>query len=93
MLLKPGVDIYHLCREIRRILPKIDINYPDFVITSTRHDSHGAGSLHYADRAIDIREYAFRGLKVSLDKLRKLLGKDFDIIHERTHIHIEYDPK
>jgi len=93
MLLKPGVDITHLARPLRRALQKIDVMYPDFVITSTRHDSHGASSLHYADQAIDIRLTAWGGKVISVEALRRILGDDFDVVGERTHIHVEFDPK
>jgi hypothetical protein len=72
----------------------------EMVITSVNDSVHKKNSLHYQNRAIDIRTkhltpeekkklYAF---------LRNKLGGDYDVILEsegldNEHIHIEYDPK
>jgi hypothetical protein len=93
MLLKAGVDISRLNRPIRRALNHIGALYPDFVITSTYEGTHSPGSLHYANDAIDIRMKTFHRTAISVDRLKEVLGPDFDIIRERNHIHIEYDPK
>jgi hypothetical protein len=93
LLLKPGVDISLLHRAVRRILPKIESHYPDFVITCTWGDTHNPGSLHYAHKAVDLRLRDFHGVDLDVGVLRALLGKDFDVVKEPSHIHIEYDPK
>jgi len=96
MLIKAGVDISRLNREIRRALNTIDTIHHsygiDLVITSTFEGNHGAGSLHYANDAIDIRILQTFKNNVFAD-LRDRLGNDFDVVLERDHIHIEYDPK
>lgn len=96
MLIKAGVDIGRLKREIRRSLGPvnkfIESYNEELVITSTYEGNHGANSLHYADEAYDIR----RPLTVqngSLNGLRKLLGNDYDVVWKINHIHIEHDPK
>lgn len=97
MLLKLGVDISRLDRELRRRLPIIDHAYWKFcktdpVITSTFEGNHSVGSLHYANRAIDVRLPDEKtGAIVKL--LRGSLGPDYDVVIEQSHIHIEYDPK
>ena len=96
MLIKAGVDISRLNREIRRALPKIQEVLRQFheelVITSTYEGTHGEGSLHYCNDAIDLK-----GPKVYLgptkEDLKVTLGKDYDVVLERDHIHVEYDPK
>ena len=96
MLIKAGVDISRLKREIRRALPKIEKVYKSYgyqlIITSTYEGNHGAGSLHYADDAVDTR-----GVKEFLgnvvNDLREGLGSDYDVVSEADHIHVEYDPK
>ena len=93
MLLKPGVDISRLNREIRRALKQIEVVYPDFVVTSTYEGGHDPSSLHYANDAVDIRLTTWRGQPISVGKLGRILGDDFDVVGEKTHIHIEYDPK
>ena len=94
MLLKPGVDISTLRRPCRRKLNKIENAYPDFVITSTRHDSHSPSSLHYADLAFDVRlVYPVKWAEIDPNILEAILGPDFDLLREATHFHVEYDPK
>ena len=56
-------------------------------------------SLHYKDRAIDIRTWFIYTLKKPMQTkfyraLRRLFPKgEFDIVREDNHIHIEFDPK
>ena len=96
MLLKPGVDIWRLERPIRRALSIIDSVYQDvgeeLVITSTYEGGHSPGSLHYAGLAVDCRLPRTGAVKLCRD-LQETLGKDFDVVLEKTHIHVEYDPK
>ena len=95
MLLKAGVDISRLNREIRRALRAVSDIFMEFdqevVVTSTYEGDHGAGSLHYANDAFDVR---YPGLEIIgvQTRLRNKLGNDFDILGEKDHIHIEYDP-
>jgi len=96
MLIKAGVDISRLNREIRRSLLAVDQFVRDFqeelTITSTFEGNHGAGSLHYSNDAYDFR----RPLTVqggTLKLLRGMIGDDYDIVWKADHIHIEYDPK
>jgi len=96
MLLKAGVDISRLERFTRRGLGIAEAFYnsqaEEMVITSTYEGNHGAGSLHYANRAFDIRLPYMSGFRAAAI-LREKLGPDFDVIGEDDHIHIEYDPK
>jgi len=96
MLVKAGVDIGRLRPEIRKQLPKIEKIYisigEDFVITSTYEGNHSAGSLHYANLAIDFRRPPEGKTFVHTD-LINALGPDYDILFEPDHVHIEYDPK
>lgn len=96
MLIKAGVDISRLRPEIRKKLNIIEealerFDDAELKITSTYEGNHCAGSLHYAHLAVDVgREkamtYAYREIK-------RVLGKDYDVILKPNHIHIEYDPK
>jgi len=96
MLLKLGVDISRLNREIRRALNVVNRLFmahgQEAVVTSTYGGNHSAGSLHYANDAIDIRlpDPPIAGL---VNRLRVNLGPDFDIVKESDHIHVEFDPK
>ena len=96
MLLKPGVDISRLKPEIRKKLKATDdiintVGESELVITSTHEGTHGAGSLHYADLAIDIRRPP--NAATVCDQLKERLGVNYDVVLEDTHIHIEYDPE
>ena len=97
MLLKLGVDISRLNREIRRVLKTVESIYQTLgeqepVITSTYDGNHVQSSLHYANDAVDLRlptknrEEIFKAIADSI-------GKNFDCINHVDHIHVEYDPK
>jgi len=96
MLIKAGVDISRLNREIRRSLLAVDQFVKDFqeelIITSTYEGNHMSSSLHYSNDAYDFRRPStvHNG---TLKLLRGMLGDDYDIIWHHNHIHIEYDPK
>jgi len=96
MLIKAGVDISRLNREIRRALGKVDAIYAKYaselIVTSTYEGTHSAGSLHYANDAFDCR-YPETDKEQCLSEIRETLGDDFDVVGEIHHIHIEYDPK
>lgn len=96
MLIKAGVDISRLKRMARRGLAIVNQVYEnhgeELVVTSTYEGDHGAGSLHYANEAFDVRK------PKSVPKLIKeecaaMLGPKFDVVLEFDHIHIEHDPK
>ena len=96
MLIKLGVDISRLNREIRRAMKTIDAQYKktieqEAVITSTYEGNHSVASLHYANDAIDIRLSQLYISTIKRD-LKKALGNNFDVVVETDHIHIEYDP-
>jgi len=96
MLIKAGVSIERLRREIRRSLPIVEAVLASFgeeiVITETYGGNHGAGSLHYGDDAYDVRHPAKDKVSI-VTMIKEKLGPDFDVVNEIDHIHIEYDPK
>ena len=75
----------------------------DLTITSASEGQHSTGSLHYVHKAVDLRT-KYRAIDGSWEKLpwecigrivadiQRLLGEDYDIVDEGTHIHIEFDP-
>lgn len=95
MLIKAGVDISRLNRQIRRALRFVSDIFEghgqEVIVTSTFEGNHGSGSLHYADDAIDIRHPSpvIYGI---IDKIRTSVGPDFDVVDRTDHVHIEYDP-
>lgn len=71
-------------------------------LTSLNDSRHSARSLHYEGKAVDLRtrdegpSYAQwpPEMKERLaTELRAGLGSDYDVVVERTHIHVEFDPK
>lgn len=67
----------------------------EVVITSLMDGTHKKNSKHYSGEAADLRIWAFDPIQVKLvaEDLKKELGKDYDVVIEGDHIHIEYDPK
>ena len=64
-------------------------------ITSADDLKHMAGSFHYIGLALDFRSYYWLDYidQVELaDKLAFIVGDDFDVVLEKDHIHVEYDP-
>ena len=88
--LKP--EIVKILGTVWKVATELNgINY-ELVITSAKDGQHKTGSKHYSGEAIDIRSRDMRN-KVGLKRrLQEEIGKDYDIVIEETHIHIEYDP-
>ena len=68
----------------------------DCVVTSVTDGQHKVvNSLHYTGNAMDFRTTE---LSMSYDwdsvraKVKQCLGKDFDVILEKDHLHVEYQP-
>ena len=96
MLIKAGVDISRLRPEIRKKLTRIEnimraVDNIEMIITSTYEGTHAAGSLHYANLAVDIRRD--QATTYSFKEIQRFLGQDYDCVLKEDHIHIEYDPK
>ncbi len=95
MLIKAGVDISRLNREIRRTLTPMEAFMQGFnkelTITSTYEGNHMAGSLHYSNDAYDCsRPMAVEDREKI--RVKKLLGDHFDVVFYKGIIHIEFDP-
>lgn len=55
--------------------------------------THKVGSLHYVGLAADLRTWYMRNpLQFSKD-LGALLGDRYDVVLEKDHIHLEFQPK
>ncbi len=74
----------------------------ELVITSALDGTHSAGSLHYYGYALDFRTRYFTNMDDSefkglvnvervAEKLREALGRDYNVIVHKSHIHVEYD--
>ena len=102
---KEGVRINgpHLYPEMTQITEMARITAPPLDdgtiwITSANDSRHGDASLHYKDRAFDIRIYNITGrvhheAELWAQRLAKALGDGYDVVKEKDHIHVEFDPK
>lgn len=100
MKLKAGVRILgvrpetvigmHICDGVF-----LDRVKDDITITSVTDGQHSRGSLHYTGCAFDVRIWGID--QPMLDALKpamqKALGDDFDVVLEKDHFHIEFQPK
>lgn len=96
---KPGVKLAALEPEALEALKIVYLLYKclnrTLTVTSTVDGKHMPGSRHYRGLAFDTRVWGIN--KVDLQKLvydsRELLGPNFDVINEVSHLHYEFDPK
>lgn len=67
------------------------------ILTHGNDGEHMVGSLHYKNRAIDVDWAPWDGPPSEIDEVREavklILGDDYDVVAEATHLHIEHDPK
>jgi hypothetical protein len=68
-------------------------NDSPLVVTSLNDAKHSNGSLHYRGRGADLRIWYLADPRACADALRDALHDDFDVVLEKTHIHLEYDPQ
>lgn len=93
---KTGVKPKNLVIAAAAINTAIQIDLPvDIVITSGTDGKHMKGSKHYSGDALDLRRSNIptKLLDTYLTRLRGRLGEDYDVVLEKDHIHVEYDPK
>ena len=98
MRLKKGVRIRGLRAEMaialimaNEVCEKLGV---EMVITSCTEGKHSWGSLHFSGGAFDFRKWAFSdGGSEAREMLKEKLGAEFDVVLERTHIHVEFQPK
>lgn len=99
MRFKKGVDLNGVRLEILEALPVIEKVWQHYGreawITSGRDGKHKEGSRHYVGFAVDVRNRWWTGevKQQASDLLRSMLPDAYDVVLERTHVHVEYDPK
>lgn len=99
MKIKPDVNIVGMRPELAFALAcAADIwakREQEVTVTSVVDGRHSRGSLHYTGCAADLRTRDLpSGTETLLaDELRTALGDQFDVILERDHIHLEFQPK
>jgi hypothetical protein len=87
------VKIIDVARETAPMLEKGTV-----WITSANDSEHMEGSLHYENRAFDIRIKNIIGARnhearLWAERMQVALGDDYDVLLEKDHIHVEYDPQ
>ena len=98
--IKPGVDVAGISNEMvlaTQICHSIYAEYqiPCVLTEAKSRGGHKRGSLHYVGQAVDIRTR-----NVPVEKrpditvaLQEALGEQYDVILEKDHIHVEFQPK
>lgn len=79
----------------RRILARVWASRGyTLTVTSGLDSTHSAQSLHYEGLAEDYRtrDVAPSDLPTMIAEVRAILGSDYDVVLERDHLHVEYDP-
>ena len=99
MKIKTGVKLLGLRPEMLLGLFIADGIYTnhnqELVLTEATGGKHRKASLHYLGLAGDIRTRYFTVKEKELvaKDLREALGENYDVVVEKTHIHIEFQPK
>ena len=100
MDIKKGVNMNGIQLVMRKVLVAAEKIWNGYgvtlVITSCVDGTHSAGSLHYYGLAVDLRSRSFDSTdlaRTAARRLQRALGDDYDVVIEKTHIHVEYDPK
>ena len=88
--LKPGASLEGTQQVLRDGLDRLDALWKKhgmtLVVTSGMDGKHMTGSLHYKGLAADLR-FPLR------DEIKATLGPNWDVVWEKDHIHVEFDPK
>jgi hypothetical protein len=87
------VEIVNVARETAPMLEEGIV-----WITSAADSEHMEGSLHFRNHAYDIRIKNIIGdvqyeARLWAERMQIELGDDYDVLLEKDHIHVEYDPK
>jgi len=65
----------------------------DLVITSLNDGVHSETSLHYSGNGADLRIWNLANPENTVKKIKNRLNKHYDVILEKDHIHLEYQPR
>ena len=99
MILKSGVRVLGMRPELilALIVAETVFNEEDveLVITSAIDGKHSRGSLHYVGAAVDLRtrQLSKEAVIRVQNRLAASLGLDYDVVLEKTHLHVEFQPK
>ena len=94
---KEGVVLKELNDPLLKMLEGIDKVFLQMghvpTITSVNDGKHMVGSMHYINKAIDLRvkDLPLEQWAVVANRIKSILGPEFDVILEKDHIHVELD--
>lgn len=96
--IKPGAQIADIMWEgAVKIEAALKIVAPDVdcVITSRFDGLHSENSLHYKGLALDFRtrDLTFGQQHIWVALCEEALGPHWDVVLEKDHLHVEFDPK
>lgn len=94
---QPSVSIYYFNKNVALVLELASIwslrTAIDVDVNSVADGTHGPASLHPFDLAVDLDTKGDR--PEDLGRLHKFLmvhlPRDYDVVLESTHVHVEYD--
>ena len=98
-MIKQGVKVAGIQPEILLAIQEAREVYRDLgtmlVVTELTGGKHMEGSKHYIGQAADLRtrHLAKSDRSLAAARLRVALGPEYDVVLEKTHIHVEFDPK
>ena len=100
MILKRDVEVEGVKPQIYYAIGIVEAFYRSqglrCIVTSLVDGKHSEGSLHYKGLAVDIRTNNIPNdllLQLARQLHSALKPKGFDIVLEKTHLHIEWDEK
>ena len=103
---KRGVNLDGITKECLWCMSAVSEHFMlyldrDIVVTSVNDGRHMKGSRHYSGNAFDLRTWTTNtsGIQMDVDEKHTLavaiinkIGIDYDVVVEKDHLHIEYDP-
>lgn len=99
LTIKPGVDVFGIRPEVVLAIVVAERIWNSYglglTLTCSRDGKHSETSLHYAGAAVDLRTHgmASDALAEAVRTLKGALGRDYDVIIEPDHLHLEYQPR
>jgi len=95
MRLKPGVKFDGVQAPILYALWVAEEVMGEATVTSLLDGQHSPHSKHYQGLAVDLRTRHLPRERIEkvASELRSRLGDDYDVVIEKTHLHVEFDPK
>ena len=96
---KDDVKIFGIRPEIAMAIEVANGIYNQFgsdvTVTSVVDGTHSKTSLHYSGSAVDFRtrNLADHQVDTIVSWLKQFLTNEFDVVKERDHIHVEFQPK